>query len=127
MYWSRYYNELYYKMFNKSEVRNILGTLYTGGSIVFHATQSKVYAPLANRVKCIDLKNNNTAVLTLEANRDIKLLALNPQGSILVVCDTRNNLIIYNLLAEFVIGRLGFKGNVQAIQFSEDGKLFAIG
>ena len=30
-------------------------------------------------------------------------------------------------MAEFVIGRLGFKGDVKALEFSEDGKLFAVG
>lgn len=114
-------------MFNKYQIQNILGTLYTAGSVVFHPSESKIYTPLANRVKCIDLKNNTTSVLTLEANRAIRLITINPQGSILIICDTKNNIIIYNLLAEFIIGRLSFKGNVQGMEFSDDGKLFAIG
>jgi periodic tryptophan protein 2 len=102
-------------MFNKSEIQNVLGTLYTTGSVVFHPSESKIYTPLANRVKCIDLKNNVTSVLSIEANRALKLITINPHGSIMVVCDVKNNLIIYNLLADFVIGRLGMKGNVTAI------------
>lgn len=110
-----------------SELRNLAGSFYSGGEVLFHPIRNLLYSPVSNRVKQVDLEHNTTSVLQFECRHNIKHLAVDPHGNTMLAVDAEGYAVIFNLVGQFVVAHFNFKGKVHAACFSPCGKLLAVG
>jgi periodic tryptophan protein 2 len=69
---------------------NLLGAPYCGGSLVLH--DHLLLSPVGNRVTQVDLTAASNTTLPFENLSTVKVLALNPSGSLLLSFDQARTL-----------------------------------
>ncbi|KAJ2688489.1 U3 snoRNP protein [Coemansia spiralis] len=106
---------------------NLCGTVYRKGNLVFTPDGNSILSPVGNRVTLFDLVNNKTETLPFENKRDIRRLALSPNGSLLLSVDELGQTQLVNFRKRTVLHYFNFKDKVRDIQFSPDGKYFVVG
>ena len=114
---------------------NLLGSPYRGGPACFH--KDYLYVSVGNRVAKVSLDTTTTHILKCEAQCDIDIIALRPDGLVLAVVDKLGRLMLVNTQQHVVLHRmtLGKKapgvgvgvGAAHAMAYSPDGKFLAIG
>ncbi|KAI8322656.1 WD40 repeat-like protein [Martensiomyces pterosporus] len=106
---------------------NLCGTVYRKGNLVFTPDGNSILSPVGNRATLFDLVNNKTETLPFENKRDIRRLALSPNGHLLLSVDELGQTLLVNFRRRTVLHYFNFKDKVRDIQFSPDGKYFAVG
>ncbi|KAJ2157458.1 U3 snoRNP protein [Coemansia sp. RSA 552] len=106
---------------------NLCGTVYRKGNLVFSPDGNSILSPVGNRVTVFDLVNNRTETLPFENRRDIRRLALSPNGNLLLSVDELGHALLVNFRKRTVLHHFNLKDKVRDIQFSPDGKYFAVG
>ncbi|KAJ1966268.1 U3 snoRNP protein [Dipsacomyces acuminosporus] len=106
---------------------NLCGTVYRKGNLVFTPDGNSILSPVGNRVTLFDLVNNKTETLPFENKRDIRRLALSPNGHLLLSVDELGQTLLVNFRRRTVLHYFSFKDKVRDIVFSPDGKYFAVG
>ncbi|KAG2225208.1 hypothetical protein INT45_009537 [Circinella minor] len=104
---------------------NLCGTVYTAGNLIFTPDGNSILSPVGNRVSLFDLVNNKSLTLPVEMRKDIKLMALSPNATLLVTIDKDGRALLINLPRRVLIAHFNFKAPVKAIEFSPDGKWIA--
>ncbi|KAI8141777.1 WD40 repeat-like protein [Fennellomyces sp. T-0311] len=104
---------------------NLCGTVYTAGNLIFTPDGNSILSPVGNRVSLFDLVNNKSLTLPVEMRKDIQLMALSPNATLLVTIDKDGRALLINLPRRVLISHFNFKTPVKAIQFSPDGKWIA--
>ncbi|VEU22107.1 DEKNAAC103145 [Brettanomyces naardenensis] len=112
----------------KSDFRfsNLLGTVYVQGNLVFTKDGSTLLSPVGNRVSVFDLIHNTSYTLDYEHRKNIRCIALNNQGTLLISVDEDGRAILVNFRARTVLHHFNFKEKVRDIRFSPDGRHFAL-
>lgn len=106
---------------------NLLGTVYRQGNIVFTPDGTSLLSPVGNRVSVFDLIHNKSFTFNYEHRSNIAAVALNPQGTLMLSVDENGRAILVNFRARTVLHHFNFKNQVKSIEFSPDGKHFALG
>ncbi|KAJ2808159.1 U3 snoRNP protein [Coemansia guatemalensis] len=106
---------------------NLCGTVFRKGNLVFTPDGNSVLSPVGNRITVFDLVNNKAETLPLENKRDIRRLALSPNGNLLLSVDELGQALLINFRKRTVLSYFKLKGKVRDIKFSPDGKYFAVG
>ncbi|KAJ2858697.1 U3 snoRNP protein [Coemansia erecta] len=106
---------------------NLCGTVYKKGNLVFSSDGNTILSPVGNRVTVFDLVNNRTETLPFENKRNIRRIALSPRGNILISVDDLGSALLVNYRKRTVLHHFNLKDKVRDIQFSPDGKYFAVG
>ncbi|KAJ2342080.1 U3 snoRNP protein, partial [Coemansia sp. RSA 2618] len=106
---------------------NLCGTVYRKGNLVFTPDGNSIVSPVGNRVTVFDLVNNRTETLPFENKRDIRRLALSPNGNLLLSVDELGQTLLVNFRKRTVLHYFNLKDKVRDIQFSPDGRYFAVG
>ncbi|KAJ2704779.1 U3 snoRNP protein [Coemansia sp. IMI 203386] len=106
---------------------NLCGTVYKKGNLVFSPDGNTILSPVGNRITVFDLVNNRTETLPFENKRNIRRIALSPKGNILLSVDELGNALLVNYRKRTVLHYFNLKDKVRDIQFSPDGKYFAVG
>ncbi|KAJ2781926.1 U3 snoRNP protein [Coemansia javaensis] len=106
---------------------NLCGTVYRKGNLVFTPDGNSILSPVGNRVTVFDLVNNKTETLPFENKRDIRRLALSPNGNLLLSVDELGQAQLVNFRRRTVLHYFNLKDKVRDIQFSPDGRYFAVG
>ncbi|KAJ1832752.1 U3 snoRNP protein [Coemansia sp. RSA 2711] len=106
---------------------NLCGTVYRKGNLVFTPDGNSIISPVGNRVTVFDLVNNKTETLPFENKRDIRRLALSPNGNLLLSVDELGQVLLVNYRKRTVLHYFNLKDKVRDIQFSPDGRYFAVG
>ncbi|KAH8919469.1 WD40 repeat-like protein [Atractiella rhizophila] len=106
--------------------QNLLGTVYTAGNLLFTADGNNVISPLGNRVGSFDLVRNKTRTLEPQNAKNIKRIALSPDGRTLIPVDEDGRALLVNYQRGVVLGHINFKKPVEDIQFSPDGKYISV-
>ncbi|KAJ1947304.1 U3 snoRNP protein [Kickxella alabastrina] len=106
---------------------NLCGTVYRKGNLVFSPDGNTILSPVGNRVTVFDLVNNRTETLPFENKRNIRRLALSPNGNLLLSVDDLGNALLINYRKRTILHHFNLKDKVRDIQFSPDGKYFAVG
>lgn len=103
---------------------NLLSSPYQSGNLLFHG--DTLYSPVLNHVKTINLANNRTSILPFQTHNQIKILTIDPTGTIMVAVDMAGFGLVWNLKGMFLVAEYNWKGVVSTAQFSQDGRLFAV-
>ncbi|KAL1110403.1 hypothetical protein AAG570_007934 [Ranatra chinensis] len=104
---------------------NILGAVYHKGDVVFSRDGNCVYSPVGNRISIFDLKNNKSSALAVEGKYNYSILAISPNGNILITVDEMGDAFLISLISGTLVCKHRFKQPVQCLKFSPDGKYFA--
>ncbi|KAH8871373.1 Periodic tryptophan protein 2 like [Schistosoma japonicum] len=121
--------------------KNLFGTAYKCGSIIFTDNGFGLLSPVGNQITVFDLKRDEVASLDISSFHDVRHLALSPLLPMLVAVNDgkkllrlTNNLILKvgdaslcSLSTGAVISVYQFKGVIFAVSFSPDGKFLAVG
>ena len=110
---------------SQPHIANLLESSYSQGNLLFN--NDVLLAPQGNSVKVTDLKKNCSRLLPLQNPHTNALLALSPDGTLLIAIDFSGHSTLFNLPGDFVIGEFNFKGSVRCATFSDDGRLLCIG
>ncbi|KAF8476904.1 quinon protein alcohol dehydrogenase-like superfamily [Kalaharituber pfeilii] len=105
---------------------NLLGTVYCRGNLVFTPDGTCLLSPVGNRITCFDLVNNKSFTFTFEHRKNIARIALSPQATLLLSVDEDGRAILTNFIRRTTLHHFNFKSKIQDIQFSPDGKYFAV-
>ena len=107
------------------EFSNLLGTVYRRGNLVLHGDY--LLSPVGNRVLCFDLVANKLFTFAYEHRKNIDRIAINKQGTLLMLVDEDGRAILVNFHARTVLHHFNFKEPSHDIQFSPCGRYFAVG
>ncbi|KAL7748419.1 U3 snoRNP protein [Sorochytrium milnesiophthora] len=112
----------------KSDFRfsNLCGTVYRQGNVVFTPDGNCVLSPVGNRVTCFDLVNNKSFTFPFENRKNIARIALSPNGALLLSIDEDGHALLVNVPRRIIIARTSFNHPILAVQFSPDGRYFAV-
>ncbi|KXJ78961.1 hypothetical protein RP20_CCG002838 [Aedes albopictus] len=105
--------------------KNLLGSVYRQGALLFSPDGNSVISPVGNRITIFDLKNNKSHTLSLESEYNYTALDLSPNGCILVAVNETGEAQMISMISHTVVHRYKFKGAVKWLRFSPDGKFFA--
>ena len=105
---------------------NLLGTVYRNGNLVFSPDGNSVLSPVGNKISCFDLKNNNSSTLPIESRFNYTSVALSPNGVTLLAVNEDGEIHLISLISKTILRKLRTNRVIKAIQFSPDGKYFAI-
>lgn len=104
---------------------NLLGTVYGKGDLLFTPDGSTVISPVGNRITIYDLKNNKSNTLPVESKYNYTCIDLSPNGVLLIAANEEGELHVISLISKMIMHRYRFKGYVNCIKYSPDGKHFA--
>jgi periodic tryptophan protein 2 len=113
-----------------------------GSNLCYDSTGNNLVSAVSNRIQVVDLRHSMVRTLPVEARSDVRVLALSPDGCLLLAVDTRAYCQIINLARGIVMhrirfGRSGSSGGIGAagasgattvrdISFSPDGRYVAV-
>ena len=76
---------------------NQIGLFYTQGDIVFEPEESGLFTPVQNSLMHINLEYHTSKLLSLQCSYNIKRVAVDHWGKLLLVSDEQNYLYMYSL------------------------------
>lgn len=113
-------------MHNSYRFSNLLGATYQGGSIQFTPDGNTLLSPVGNRVNAVDLIQGRCSTLAPENLDDIRLLALSPDGRLLLTVDRGGRALVLNFVRAAVLCRINLKGTAQSAKWSPDNAWLAV-
>ncbi|CAG8482711.1 6342_t:CDS:2 [Diversispora eburnea] len=105
---------------------NLCGTVYTKGNLCFTPDGNSLLSPVGNRISQFDLVNNKSFTFPFENKKNINRIALSPNASLLLSIDEDGRVLLVNFQRRIVLHEFNFKSKVADVQFSPDGKYFAV-
>ncbi|KAF9971759.1 hypothetical protein BGZ73_005212 [Actinomortierella ambigua] len=105
---------------------NLCGTVYKQGNLIFTPDGNAVLSPVGNRLTVFDLVNNKSVTFPYENRKNIQRIALSPNATLLLSVDEDGRALLVNYNRQVVLHHFNFKEKVDDLQFSPDGKYFAV-
>jgi periodic tryptophan protein 2 len=105
---------------------NLCGVVYKGGAVTFTPDGNTLLSPVGNRVTAFDLVNHTSVTLPFESGRNIDLLAISPDGNLLLVIDEAGKALLVNYPRRIVLAPFNFHEKVRSVVFSPTGKYFTV-
>lgn len=106
---------------------NLLGSVYSGGNVVFTPDGSSVISPVGNRLSIFHLTRNTSTTLPFQTRKPIARVALNPRDpNLVLVADEDGRALLADISRRSVIASINFKRPLRAARFSNDGKFIAV-
>ncbi|KAF0297792.1 Periodic tryptophan protein 2 [Amphibalanus amphitrite] len=105
---------------------NLLGSVYHKGNLVFTPDGETILSPVGNKVTLYDLKRSRSQTMPVESHTNITALALSPNGRLLITVNERGEALLISMASMAVVHRHRFHRPVRAVQFSPDGRYFAL-
>lgn len=127
-----------------------MGTIYRKGNVIFSNDGNSVISPVGNRITIYDLKkyvshssfiviielisfaililffSNKSKTLSLDSRYNYTALGISPNGCLMVAVNERGEAQMISMISQTVIYTHKFAETVHWIQFSPDGKYFAV-
>ena len=117
--------------------------MYRQGNILFTHDGNSLYSPVGNRVSVFDLvkwvscvntpsstrtnfvlsdSSNKSLTFAFENRKNISVIALSPDGNVLVSVDEDGRALLVNARRGVILHHFNFKKTVKDIKFSPDGR-----
>lgn len=109
------------------QFRNLLGTVYRKGDILFTKDGNTVISPVGNRITFFDLKNNRSFTLPVESKFNYSCLDISPDGRFLIAINDVGEAHVISLISMSIIHKYWFKAEVFCLKFSPNGRYMAVG
>lgn len=106
---------------------NLMGTIYRKGNVIFTNDGNSVISPVGNRITIYDLKNNKSRTLSLESKFNYTTIGISPNGCLMVAINEQGEAQMISMISHTVIYTHKFPEAASCVQFSPDGKYFAVG
>ncbi|EME32161.1 transducin family protein / WD-40 repeat family protein [Galdieria sulphuraria] len=124
--------------------RNLCGSPYQGGDVIFSRDGNSIFSPVGNRVNEVDLVNGRCRTFDLQARVNIIRLCISPKEDLLLAIGETGQTLLFNLARGVVIHRFNISGgalkagkkgskysfvkkpNIACATFSPDGSYFAV-
>ncbi|GJD09585.1 Periodic tryptophan protein 2 [Galdieria sulphuraria] len=124
--------------------RNLCGSPYQGGDVIFSRDGNSIFSPVGNRVNEVDLVNGRCRTFDLQARVNIIRLCISPKEDLLLAIGETGQTLLFNLARGVVIHRFNISGgalkagkkgskysfvkkpNIDCATFSPDGSYFAV-
>uniref|UniRef100_A0A2P2I4L5 Periodic tryptophan protein 2 homolog n=1 Tax=Hirondellea gigas TaxID=1518452 RepID=A0A2P2I4L5_9CRUS len=113
-------------MYFQYKFSNLLGTVYRKGQLVFSRDGDSIFVPVGNKITCYDLRNGRSYTMPVEISSNFSAMAISPDGLLLLASSDAGNMYMISVLRRRIIYTKIFKKSCRAIEFSPDGKYFAI-
>ncbi|ELU01708.1 hypothetical protein CAPTEDRAFT_223834 [Capitella teleta] len=110
----------------KERFSNLVGCVYRKGNIIFTSDGNSVVSPVGNRISIFDLKNNKSETLPVESRMNITVLALAPNGKLMIAINEDGEAHLISLVSGSILHTYHFHCQIHAASFSPDGKKFAV-
>ena len=82
---------------------NLLGTVYRRGNLTFSPDGNTLFSPVGNKISAFDLKTHKSETLSIEGRFDYTVLALSPNGVILLAANDDGELHLISLLSKTIL------------------------
>lgn len=105
---------------------NLLGATYKGGSVQFTPDGNALLSPVSNRVNVVDLVQGQSHTLAPENREDVSILALSPDGTLLLSIDHQGHALLLNFVRSAVLCRINFKTAVRCATWSPNSEFLAV-
>ena len=105
---------------------NLLGTVYRRGNLTFSPDGNTLFSPVGNKISAFDLKTHKSETLSIEGRFDYTVLALSPNGVILLAANDDGELHLISLVSKTILHKLRLNREIADIKFSPDGLQFAV-
>jgi len=104
----------------------LLGSVYTGGDLLFSPDGNTVISPVGNKISMFDLKNHRSSTLPVESRHSYTAADISPSGASLLAVTEEGEVHVISLVSRSILHRLRTNRKVAAIKFSPDSKYFAL-
>jgi len=94
--------------------------------VLFTPDGNNLLSPVGNRVNLVDLVQGRTVTLPAESSCDITILALSPDGKLLLSIDRSGRAHLLNFARGSILSRINFKVHVESARFSPNGIFIAV-
>ena len=105
---------------------NLCGTVYRCANVLFTPSGDEVLSAVGSRVTVFDIVKHTSVTLPFEARALIKRMAMTPDGRLLLTIDEDGHSLCVDFAHRTVLYRFNFKSTPRAVEFSPDGKYFAV-
>ena len=107
--------------------KNLLGTVYGGGDLIFGPEGDRVFSPVGNKVSVFNLREHRSMTLGgVEGRFNYNTMALSPDGVILVAANEDGEVHVISLVSRTILYSLRTNRKVRALSFSPDGRYLAL-
>ena len=111
---------------NPSSTQSISAASSGGSNVIYDSSGSTLLSPVSNRVQLIDLRTQTVTTLPIESRSNVQSIALSPDDRLLLIVDVDGYAILANYKRGVVLHRFKFKRKVRCVEFSPDGRYFAV-
>ena len=105
---------------------NLCGTVYQCGNILFTPSGNEIISAVGSRVTVFNIVKHTSVTLPFESRALIKRMAMTPNGRLLLTIDEDGHSLCVDFAHRTVLYRFNFKKTPEAVEFSPNGKYFAI-
>ena len=108
---------------------NILGSVYSSGTLQFFPDGNRLLSPVGNKLLVYDLKSNKSEALDLQLQYNVSNVSLSPNGSILLASTEKTQLYLISMISGTILQRKDFKqigDKINDLKFSPDGRYYAV-
>lgn len=106
---------------------NLLGSVYSGGNVVFTPDGQSVLSPVGNRLSVFHLARNTSTTLPFQTRKPIARVALNPADpNLVLVADEDGRALLADVQRRSVLANINFKRPLRAASFSNNGRYIAV-
>uniref|UniRef100_A0A7E4W0M8 Utp12 domain-containing protein n=1 Tax=Panagrellus redivivus TaxID=6233 RepID=A0A7E4W0M8_PANRE len=107
------------------EFSDMIGSSYKNGNAAFLGPHT-VVAPVGNKIKVFNIKENNSWTLPVQSSYNIVILEISPSGKHAFIVNEVGIGMFINLVHGTVLYRMRFGDKVKVVKFSPDGKRLAV-
>jgi periodic tryptophan protein 2 len=105
---------------------NLCGTVYRCANVLFTPSGNEILSAVGSRVTVFDIVKHTSVTLPFESRAMIKRMAMTPDGRLLLTIDEDGHSLCVDFSHRTVLYRFNFKRTPEAVEFSPNGKYFAI-
>lgn len=99
----------------------------SGSNVVYTSDGNSLVSPVSNRIQIVDLVTHAVRTMPFETRSNVKCVGLSPPDDrLLLAIDVNDYAVLANYRRGVVLHRFRFKKKVRCVEFSPNGRYFAV-